>query len=546
MRKRPKITEYRFDQWAEDLKGWIVESVSPFEDDTPKKQKARIERGRHDKLFFMKTYLPHYFSIAFGEFHEEWADLGDIRDDAAFVGAPREHGKSTFFTFGDILHDAAYELRHFILVISDTNDQATGFTIPIRAELEDNPRLKHDFGDMQSPLGRRTITWKQNDFVTTGGVRVLARGRGEKVRGLKNRQWRPDKVVVDDFENDENVENPTLIKKGKRWLQGAVMGSLGEGFCFLMVGNLFHPKSVISQFIAEKDEEGKPLYVSKVYEAILDYGKPAERPLWPAAWSLARLKKKRRTMGTVAFNAEMMNLVGAEGSPFKETWFRYYERTQIANKTLQVASFLDPSAKGGESNDFKSNITVGLDRQEMILYVLHAWIRHASVGEMFVAVYHQNDTYGGPQGVEDNMLEDFLHEAIFNYAKEVGRYLPWHPVHHSTNKEARIVSTLSYLVEHGKIRFEKGHSDQDTLVEQLVYILNKNVNDDGPDALEGAVSMLQVPEVATGSIDPEPRKKGTGFAPGMIARRGGLFGRFARLRQDFGGQDTEREKHEAA
>ena len=39
--------------------------------------------------------------------------------------------------------------------------------------------------------------------------------------------------------------------------------------------------------------------------------------------------------------------------------------------------------------------------------------------------------------------------------------------------------------------FEKGHSDQDLLIEQLIYILNKNIHDDGPDALEGAVSMLQ-------------------------------------------------------
>jgi len=64
-------------------------------------------------------------------------------------------------------------------------------------------------------------------------------------------------------------------------------------------------------------------------------------------------------------------------------------------------------------------------------------------------------------------------------------------VKHLTNKEGRIVGTLSYLVEHGKIVFEKGHSDQDLLVEQLIYILNKNINDDGPDALEGAVNMLQ-------------------------------------------------------
>jgi hypothetical protein len=116
----------------------------------------------------------------------------------------------------------------------------------------------------------------------------------------------------------------------------------------------------------------------------------------------------------------------------------------------------------------------------------------------------QHDQYGGRVGIEDNMLEDFLHEAIFNYAKEVKRYLPWEAVHHSTNKEARIIGTLSYLVEHGKMLFEKGHSDQDALREQMVYILNKTVNDDGPDALEGAVKMLQV---GGGEVDYHTVKK---------------------------------------
>lgn len=241
MKRRPKITEYRFDQWAEDLKAWIQESVSPFEDDTPEKQEERIARAEWDKLYFMKTYLPHYFNKPFGAFHEEWGELGDLRDDCAFVAAPREHGKSVFFTFGDPIHDVCYELRHFILIISDTNDQATGFTLPIRLEFEDNPRIRHDFGELMGP------TWAKNDYTTSNGVRVLARGRGEKVRGLKNRQHRPDKAVVDDFENDENVRNPKRVKDGKDWLLKAVIGSLGEGFCFLMVGNLFHPKSVLAQ-----------------------------------------------------------------------------------------------------------------------------------------------------------------------------------------------------------------------------------------------------------------------------------------------------------
>lgn len=491
MRRKPKLTESRFDQWAEDLKAWIQESVSPFEDDTPEKQAERMARAKWDKLFFMQTYLPHYFTVEFGDFHEEWGDLAEVRDECMFVAAPREHAKSTFFTFGDPIHDICYDLRWFIIIVSDTNDQATGFTVAIRMELEENPRLKHDFGDLQSPYGRRSVTWKKNDFVTSNGVRVLARGHGEKVRGLKNRQHRPDKVIVDDFENDVNVENPKLVEKGIRWLKRAVIGSMGAGYTFLMIGNLFHPKSVLSQFIAEKDEDGTLLYVSRIYRAWLDFGKSDQRPLWPALWPPERLEKKRRQMGTVDFNAEMMNLTGAEGSPFPEEWFVFYEPEEVAGLTLISATAVDPSAKSGEANDFKSIITVGLDRAKMIFYVQHAWIRHASPGEMFAAAYRHHDEYGGTVGIEENMLHDFLHEAIFNYAKEVGRYLPWQPVHHSTNKEARIIGTLSYLVEYGKLRFRKHHSDQDRLVEQLIYILNKNVNDDGPDALEEAVNMLQ-------------------------------------------------------
>lgn len=515
MRKRPKITENRFDQWVNDLKGWIQESVSPFENDSPEKQAERIKRARTDKLFFMTTYLPHYFTKPFGDFHEEWGGFADLRDECVFVAAPREHAKSTFFTFGDPIHDICYELRRFILIISDTNDQATGFTLPIRLEFEDNPRIRHDFGDL---IGS---TWMKNDYTTRNGIRVLARGRGEKIRGLKNRQYRPDKAIVDDYENDTNVENPKLVKKGKSWLQKAVIGSLGEGYCFLMIGNLFHPKSVLSQFIADKDETGAPLYISRVYKAILDEGTKDERPLWPELWSLERLQKKRRAMGSVSFNAEMMNRVGADESPFKETWFKYFERIHIVIPEMLVATFIDPSAGHGEANDYKAIITIGLQRKAMIFRCLHAWIRHASPGEMFAAAYMQFDQYGGRVGIEENMLKDFLHEAIFNYAKVVGRYLPWEPVNHSTNKETRIISTLSYLVEHGKLIFEKGHSDQDMLVEQLIYILNATVNDDGPDALEGAVKMLQggyegVPPVK--SVHRKETYDGYDTMPGRLIR----------------------------
>jgi len=171
MRKRPEITENRFDLWADQLKGWIEESVSPFENDTPEKQKARKERGRTDLLFFCKTYLPHYFTAEFGDFHDEWEGLTELRNEVALVAAPREHAKSTFFTFAVPIRNIVYVLRWFQIIISDTNDQATGFTLPIRLELEENPRIRNDFGDL---TGR---PWKKNDYTTSNGVRSDRRSR---------------------------------------------------------------------------------------------------------------------------------------------------------------------------------------------------------------------------------------------------------------------------------------------------------------------------------------------------------------------------------
>ncbi len=484
MKRRPKLTENQFDKWAEQLHHWVQESVSPFEDDSPEKQEERKKRASHDFLFFCQTYLPHYFSRPFAGFHDEWSDLLEIWDECAFIAAPREHAKSTFFTFALPIWAVCHDLRKFILIISDTNDQATGFTLPIRAEFEDNARLKYDY--VLTFSGPK----KQNDY-TINESRLLARGRGEKVRGQKHRQHRPDLAIADDCENDLNVQNPKQVKNLRNWLLRAVIGSMGDGFAFYMVGNLFHPKSVLSQFCADLDENGNPRYISRIYRAILDPGTPAERPLWPDVWPLKRLLRKKALMGSSAFNAEMMNLVDDEDSHFKAEWFRWYDRSEVNLDNMTIATFVDPSAKSTENADFKAIVTVGLDRESMQMYVLHARIRRDTVGGMFDAAYQHIDEYGGVIGIESNMFEDFLHQAILESAKRHGRFLAWHPIRHTSNKITRIVGTLSYLIEHGKLLFQSGHSDQDRLVEQLIYINNNTVNDDGPDALEGAVALLQ-------------------------------------------------------
>jgi predicted phage terminase large subunit-like protein len=63
-------------------------------------------------------------------------------------------------------------------------------------------------------------------------------------------------------------------------------------------------------------------------------------------------------------------------------------------------------------------------------------------------------------------------------------------VTHRIAKETRVAS-LSPLLERGKIRFIRGHSDQELLIEQLLFFPSRTLHDDGPDALEGAVDLAR-------------------------------------------------------
>jgi len=207
--------------------------------------------------------------------------------------------------------------------------------------------------------------------------------------------------------------------------------------------------------------------------------------------------KQKQLMGSIAFNKEKQNNPTDEENAFREEWIRYYHVDEIKGKTLDRVAALDPSST--TTGDDKALLAVGLDRKDMIYYVLHAWVKKASPARMMDACYSQHKEIGWIRlGAEDNALKDFLFAVMDEAAKERGYYLPVVAINHSTNKEARIVAGLSHLVEHGKLRFLKGHSDQDKVVEQLLYLDQPSFPDDGADALETAVGMAKT---ASGAIE---------------------------------------------
>ena len=150
-----------------------------------RKRLAAIDLG-----YFGRAYLKHYFVRKSPAFHEEldtvWtkgvlkgrnpyqeaAVISRLDGSRNVVAAPRGHAKSTNFTFKDSLHAALYRYKHYIIILSDSSDQAEGFLTDIKTELEENRDIQEDFGRQQGKV------WKGNVILTAQDIKIEAIGSG--------------------------------------------------------------------------------------------------------------------------------------------------------------------------------------------------------------------------------------------------------------------------------------------------------------------------------------------------------------------------------
>jgi predicted phage terminase large subunit-like protein len=157
-----------------------------------------------------------------------------------------------------------------------------------------------------------------------------------------------------------------------------------------------------------------------------------------------------------------------------------------------VLGFFDPSLESGGSADYKAVVTVGWAPEELVFYVLDAFIQKTTLEQTLRTVFnrHKERPYF-IFGVEDNLFQRLLLKEFDNLGKDLGLLLPVKGLTQRLAKETRVAG-LAPLLERGKIRFIRGHSDQELLVEQLLYFPSRTIHDDGPDALEGAIRIAQM------------------------------------------------------
>lgn len=497
----------------------------------------RKQLGAVDMEYFGRAYLPHYFVRSSPDFHSEldgiWTrgvmkgknpitakkEITRAKGCRRGTAAPRGHAKSTNFTFKDTLHAVLYEYKHYPMILSDSSEQAEGFLTDIKTELEDNPRIIEDFGRLKGRV------WKGSVMLTTTDIKVEAIGAGKKIRGRRHRNWRPDLIVLDDVENDENVETPAQRKKLESWFYKAVSKAGDTYTDIVYIGTILHYDSLLSKVLKNPEYHcvkyrGVISYATdktlwEAWEAIYtDLDNPQRQEdalaffsdnredmldgtavLWEAKLSYYDLMVIKISEGEASFNSEIQNdPIDPDSCTFNEEWNDYWDDgipPDFSESRFVLVSANDPSLGKNKKSDTSSIITIAKDTITGYMYVYEASIerRHPDViidDALELSKRCKRDLRKSLYkfGIETVQFQHYFKDILVKKSTEDGEYLPVEEIKSTLNKDVRI-SSLQPFIKNKYIKFSR---KQKTLLQQLKeYPMGRN--DDGPDGLEMAVRL---------------------------------------------------------
>jgi len=173
-------------------------------------------------MYFMQDiYLPKEDNAAapLAEVHEElWKDIQDsiIGNGPEQLGRvlPRGTGKSAFGTLGPTCWAVAYKHKTYVLICSDIGSTAEKFIKDIKDNMLENQYIESAFGKLLDDKNRNFIcNATQLEFINHTFVEAIS--STSPMRGRKYKNVRPDLIILDDYQSEDDVR--TEEAREKKW-----------------------------------------------------------------------------------------------------------------------------------------------------------------------------------------------------------------------------------------------------------------------------------------------------------------------------------------
>lgn len=482
----------------------------------------RIKEASNNFAFFANYYFSHYTKKPNSELHfylySYLSEAVDSPNGNRFaLAAPRSNAKSSVSSLFLPLWCLLFKKKKFIVLISDSSTQANDLLSNVRRELEDNEKIKEDFGSLVGEI------WRNDDIVASNGVRVLALGARKKIRGRRHGEARPDLIILDDIENDENVSSAEQRRKNENWFFKAVSKAGDVNTDVFVVGTILHYNSLLATLLSNPTYDRKKFKAVKsfsesrkwqTWESVyLNKGKKEAKKffvsnkkemlqgtevLWPEGQPYYALMEARLSEGPGAFDSEYQNEpINPDECLFQEDWFKFIDPDW--SNYVEIVGACDPSMGGSQNADFSAIIYLGKNK-EGFLDVLVADIerRHPDKIKddiLQTACFIRERTSAPIRafGIEKVQFQEYFKHVVDKESREKGIYLPIRETENQTTKKQIRIQTLQPLIKNGIIRFQ---NNQKELLEEMRFY-PKAEHDDGPDCLEMAVRLARTPTLTS-------------------------------------------------
>lgn len=469
-------------------------------DDGDDARRGRVARAHDDFAFFCSTYLGRYFSCEMAPYQRLLVRIAQERslpEDALdelrgyvpedFQGTlapmahlkgmadvePRGHGKSTRWTFAFPLWLALTGRSRFVVITGAEKGSAVAQMGAMKQELEQNDLLIQDYGDQVGG------TWKADEILLRNGARIRAFGKAGSMRGAKNREARPDYVIVDDVFKDQEAESPALREKVDSWFKKTVLPIGQPETFFVMVNTITHNDDLISRVLKRIGDGDMPGWIGIRLAAELGEG----RPLWPQRYSWRYLKDMETSIGSVAYAQEYMSrALSDEDRLFRKEWIRVVADAEVPRRLARYEG-IDPATG---AHDLSAVVDIGYSKEEGRIYVV-ASDGHKESTERFkqrlISRYlHYRYRKAGMEAVA---FQNVYRQEIVRDAAKRGLSLPLKAMNPGRGSKVQRDMMLSPLIENGTIVFCQGN---DMLIDQLLEFPTGRY-DDLVDALYYAVKV---------------------------------------------------------
>ena len=363
-----------------------------------------IETLAADRVLAHQVLFDHRHPDATPPFHEElirnYASPDPRRVDMAFRGGAKSSITEEFATL-----EAVFETSRNILLLGNSYSMIGDRIKAIRHELETNEHIADLFGDQVGS------TWTDNKLITTRNVCIQGRGARQSLRGTKHLQWRPDLVICDDLEDEENADTEEARDKILSWLLASVLPAMDPKGRIRINGTPLNPQSLLEKL---RKMEG---WKSKVYPIVLPASlnpEEWEEPLWPARFPLDEVKAIRQTFadaGKATIFAQEY-LCRAEDPATKLFQHRHIRINPTPPVFAPTWVYADPARTTKTRTSARTGYAVWswVGRK---LYVHRAYGAFHKPDEIVSELFSLNERYAPVQiGVEPDGLEEFIFQPL--------------------------------------------------------------------------------------------------------------------------------------